>query len=173
MTDEILDLVDADDNVIGTINRKDSSRLLEENLGYIRASELFMLNDEGKLWIPVRTATKTIAPNGYDYSAAGHVESGDNYIDTIIRETKEEINLDISADQIELVAKMRSDEVKYFRSICLLRSNITPEYNTDDFVGAEWLTPTKLLVDIENGHPAKGSLHESVVMLQAFLNKSN
>ncbi|HEX8182936.1 MAG TPA: NUDIX domain-containing protein [Candidatus Saccharimonadales bacterium] len=169
MDNEILDLVDENDSVIGTINRKDYSQLLAESLGYIRASELFIVNDEGKIWIPVRTAAKTIAPNGYDYSAAGHVEAGDTYIDTIIRETKEEINLDIHAGQLELVAKMKSDNVRYFRSIFLVHSNATPEFNKDDFTSAEWLTPAELIARIDGGHPAKASLRESVVALQEHL----
>lgn len=169
MDDEILDLVDGNDSVIGKINRKDYSKLLAENLGYIRASELFILNDGGKLWIPVRTAKKTIAPNGYDYSAAGHVEAGDSYIDTIIRETKEETNLVVTHDQLEFVAKMKSDDVKYFRSIYLARSNATPEFNTDDFVSAAWLTPAELISNIDNGHPAKSSLRETVITLSEYL----
>lgn len=169
MDDELLDLVDENDLVIGTINRKNYNKLLEENLGYIRASELFILNNEHKLWIPIRAATKTIAPKGSDYSAAGHVESGTTYIDTIIRETKEEVNLDITKAQVEFVGKMKSEDVKYFRSIYLLRSNITPEYNADDFMSAEWLTPDELIANIDNGHTAKSSLRETVLVLKKYL----
>lgn len=169
MDDELLDLVDENDIVIGTINRKDYKKLIALNLGYIRAAELFIINNEGKLWIPIRTATKTIAPNGYDYSAAGHVESGSDYVDTIIRETKEEINLDISQDELEFIAKMRSDDVKYYRSIYLVRANVTPTFNPDDFVSAEWLTPLQLINKINEGHPAKSSLLETVQKLLDYL----
>lgn len=80
MEDELLDLVNAHDEVIGTINRKEYDQMLQSNSGYIRASELFIINSKGRLWIPVRTAEKKIAPNGYDYSAAGHVGAGDTYL---------------------------------------------------------------------------------------------
>ncbi len=169
MDDEILDLVDENDSVVGTINRKNYSELLEQNLGYIRASELFILNDEGKLWIPIRTATKKIAPNGYDYSAAGHVEAGDTYLETIIRETYEEINLTVTESQLDFVAKMRSNDVKYFRSIYLVRSNDTPTFNPEDFVSAKWLTADELIKEIDAGHPAKTSLRESVLVVQRYL----
>jgi isopentenyldiphosphate isomerase len=169
MNDELLDLVDADDTVIGTINRKDYRQLMDKKLGYIRASELFIVNKAGKLWIPTRTAHKTIAPNGYDYSAAGHVESGDTYAGTIIRETKEEINLDLTEKDLEFVAKMRSDDVRYFRSIYLTRSDTTPTFNTNDFVSAKWLLPQELTASIDAGHPAKSSLRESVAVLEAYL----
>lgn len=169
MDDELLDLADENDTVIGTINRKDYNKLIEEQLGYIRASELFILNSEGKLWVPIRTATKTIAPNGYDYSAAGHVGSGDDYLQTIIREAKEEINLDITAVDLEYIDKMRSDVERYFRSVYLLRSDVTPTFNPHDFVSAQWLTPTELLASVDGGHPAKASLRTTVERLQDYL----
>lgn len=167
--DEILDLVDDNDKVTGTIKRSEYKNILEQNLGYIRASELLIINSDGKLWIPVRTPTKTIAPNGYDYSAAGHVESGDDYTSTIIRETKEEINLDIAEEELQFVAKMKSEDVRYFRSVYLLRSDNTPTFNPDDFVSAEWLTPDEVIRNIDLGHPTKTSLRETVLVLKDYL----
>lgn len=167
--DEILDLVDQNDNVIGKIERSNYKKLIEQKLGYIRASELFIISDEGKLWIPMRTSSKTIAPNGYDYSAAGHVESGDNYTDTIIRETKEEINLDITEAELQFITKMKSEGAKYFRSVYLHRSNVTPSFNPADFTSAEWLTPDEVIENIDNGHPAKSSLRETLVLLKDYL----
>ena len=169
MDDELLDLVDGHDTVIGTINRKDYVTLMQDRLGYIRASELFIVNDEGKIWTPIRTADKTIAPNGYDYSAAGHVESGGDYLETIIRETKEEINLDVSKQQIEFVAKLKSPSIRYIRSIYLLRSNDTPLFNTSDFISAEWLTPAELIQNIDAGHAAKSNLRNTILVLQNYL----
>lgn len=104
MKEEILDIVDNDENVIGQITRKDSQRVATEKLGFIRVADLFLLNGEGKIWIPIRTADKFIAPSGYDFSVGGHVESGDNYIQTLIREAKEEINIDIDEKDVELIS---------------------------------------------------------------------
>jgi isopentenyldiphosphate isomerase len=50
--DETLDLVDENDNVIGTIARSETSA--GQLGGYIRASELLIINDKGQLWIPRR-----------------------------------------------------------------------------------------------------------------------
>ncbi len=169
MDDELLDLVDKNDVVIGTINRKDYKNLVEQDLGYIRSSELFIMNDEGKLWTPTRTTSKTIAPNGYDYSAAGHVGAGNDYLETIIRETKEEINLKVSEDDLIYVAKMRSDNERYFRSIYLLHSNDEPVFNPADFVTAEWLLPDEIIKEIDDGHLAKSTLRETIIQLKAYL----
>jgi len=167
--DELLDLVDENDMVVGTINRADYHKLVNESLGYIRAAELFIVNDKGQVWTPVRTADKTIAPNGYDYSASGHVGAGETYLQALIRETKEEINLDISENELVFMAKIKSDDIRYFRSLYMLRSNVAPEFNPNDFVSAAWLQPDELIASIANGHPAKQSLRASVAMLVDYL----
>jgi len=169
MDDELLDLVNEKDVVIGTVNRKDYKQLLAEDKGYVRASNLFIINSEGKLYVPVRTAHKTIAPNGYDYSAGGHVGSGDDYLYTIIREVKEELNLDIQNEDLILVEKTVSNTLKYIYCVYLMYSDKTPSFNPDDFVGADWLYPNELIDKINEGHPAKATLKDSVMLLKEYL----
>lgn len=172
MDDEMLDIVDGFDTVIGTVNRKDYTTFLEQKQGYIRAAELFIMNQAGELWIPVRTADKTIVPNGFDYSAGGHVGAGEGYLETIIRETKEETNLDVAAANLEFVAKLKSESIRYIRSLYLLRSEETPHFNPHDFVSAEWLKPTELIARIDAGHPTKTNLRNAVTVLQLYLSGS-
>ena len=169
MDDELLDLVNRSDEVIGTINRRDYNKLLTENLGYIRAADIFIVNSEGRIFVPTRTANKTIAPNGYDFSVGGHVGSGEKYLTAVIREAKEELNMDIDPDYLLLIDKTIMDDIKYIRHLYLYRTEETPKYNRDDFVTAEWMTPTQLVEKINNGHPAKGSLKASVELLNEFL----
>jgi len=67
---DLMDIVDKDDKVIGTINQADARNLLESKAGYIRGTVAFIQNSEGKLWIPTRSADKRIAPNGLDFGVA-------------------------------------------------------------------------------------------------------
>jgi isopentenyldiphosphate isomerase len=166
---EILDVVDGHDRVIGTVNRKDYKQFMQDNRGYLRAAELFFMNDEGKIWVPVRTADKTIAPNGYDYSAAGHVVTGEDYLDTAIRETKEEVNVDLAVEDITFVATLKSESIKYIRRIYLVRTNATPVINPQEFQSAEWMSPAELIASIDNGHLAKDGLRDAAATLQAYL----
>ncbi|MHB1865215.1 MAG: hypothetical protein ACYCPS_03585 [Candidatus Saccharimonadales bacterium] len=64
MGDELLDVVDGQDRIVGTIKRSNYKQLLKSDKTFIRASNMFIINDKGKIWVPVRTAHKTIAPNG-------------------------------------------------------------------------------------------------------------
>ena len=167
--DELLDIVNENDEVIGTILRSNYDELVEKKLGYIRAVEMFIQNDEGKLWVPTRTADKKIAPNGLDYSMGGHVESGEEYTESALREIEEELNLTIDPEKLEFVTKFRPGLIPYFRSFYIYRSNETPAYNPNDFVGAEWLSPEEILQKLDGGVPAKTSLRETVESLVASI----
>lgn len=171
MKEEILDIVDPNESVIGKIARKDSHRVAIEKLGYIRVADLFPVNSEGKIWVPIRTADKVIAPNGYDFSVGGHVESGDSYMQTLIREVKEEINVDIDEKDVEFISNVTYEENGYKQNLYLLRTDVTPEFNPDDFTSAEWLTPSELIKSIDNGHKTKSNLKSSIVLLQKHLNQ--
>ena len=160
--DELLDLVDENDEVIGTILRSDYSLLLEKKHGYIRAVEMFIENNEGKFWIPTRTADKKIAPNGLDFSMGGHVESGEGYTESALREIEEELNLKIDSSKLEFIKKFEPKGIPYFRCLYIYRSNESPEYNPDDFTGAEWLSPEEIIQKINSGVPAKTSLRETI-----------
>jgi isopentenyldiphosphate isomerase len=164
---ELLDLVNETDQVIGTIWRYDYAKMVAENLGYMRAIDMFIVNSEGKLWVPKRPAHKKIAPNGLDYSAGGHVGSGETYLESALREISEELNIDLTENDLEFVDIFKSADIRYFRAVYLYQSDRAPQYNTDDFVSAEWLTPQELVDKLDAGVAAKGSIRETVVELIA------
>ena len=141
--------------------------LVLEKLGYIRATDMFIRNSHGEVWIPKRTAHKTIAPNGLDYSCGGHVSSGDGYDDTMVREMEEELNFTPDPARLRFIAKMPPTSTPYFRAIYIYDSDETPQFNPDDFVSAEWMAPKELLELLASGVAAKGSIKETVEFLIA------
>ncbi|WP_051630110.1 NUDIX hydrolase [Mycoplasma simbae] len=56
---------------------------------------LCLFNQEGKMLIQKRSASKEIYPSLWDFSAGGAVQSGETSYQAIIRETKEEIGFDL------------------------------------------------------------------------------
>lgn len=165
--DEVLDLVDKNDKVIGTILRTQKIKLTGRNAGYLRAAEILIRNKEGQLWIPRRSMKKAIAPGGLDYSASGHVASGESYLQTAIRETEEELNLKVDLKFLKPLYKFPpiGDEKLFFRTVYIYESDEAPDYNSDDFSGYDWLTPEELLKKLRNGEPAKRSLAETITYL--------
>lgn len=55
-----------------------------------------------------RAADKRTWPNRYDISAAGHIDLDETPLDAAMREAKEEINLDIAAQELKLFGVHRA-----------------------------------------------------------------
>jgi isopentenyl-diphosphate delta-isomerase len=167
--DELLDLVDENDKVINTVNRILYYQKDKKPTGYLRSAELFIRNNKGQLWIPRRTAQRKIAPNGLDYSCGGHVASGEDYLTSLVREAKEELNMDINPNSLAYIKKFYPTEGSpWFRSLYLYEYDEAPEYNRADFQEYYWLTPQELLSKLEEGEPAKSSM---IVTVQQVINK--
>ena len=155
--DEWLDLVDAEDRVIGKRLRSD---IYAEGSHNYRVINAFIVNAHGELWIPRRTAEKKICPSCLDMSVGGHVESGEGYDDALRRETMEEISVDLTKVPYRLLGHLtpEKDGVYCFMQVYEIASDTAPAYNPIDFVGYEWIAPRALLERITNGEKAKDDL---------------
>lgn len=93
MGEEIFDVVDERDQIIGTATRSDvHARALRH-----RAVHVFLFNLKGELFVQKRMATKDSFPRCYDSSASGHVNSGEDYDACAKRELQEELGLSLPA----------------------------------------------------------------------------
>lgn len=169
--EEILDLVDIDDNVIGTIARSRYSEMVQNNLGHIRSVELLIRNSKGEYWIPTRTADKKIAPNGLDYSMGGHIDAGEDYLDAALREIREELNLNLTPTDLVQVKKFAPSITNYHRMVYLYESDETPMFNPADFTHAEWLSPQQIKEKLDAGVPAKNHLLLTIQEVENFVKK--
>ena len=94
---ELLDVVDADNQVIGTATRRQV-----HELGLMhRSVHVFLVDEDGRLYLQRRAAGKETFPGAHDSSAAGHVNSGEDYESCVVREVEEELGL--APDHVELV----------------------------------------------------------------------
>ena len=86
---EILDVVDSQDNVICKAPRD----YVHNHLLMHRSSHIFLFNSRGELFLQKRSLNKDECPGLWDASAAGHVESGEKYLDCAHRELEEELGV--------------------------------------------------------------------------------
>ena len=105
--DELLDVVDENDVVIAVKKRGD---IHAEGLMH-RAVHILLFNSSGELFLQKRSMSKDEQPGKWDSSAAGHVDSGEEYLECASREIAEELG--IVVDQplqplFKLPASMRS-----------------------------------------------------------------
>lgn len=90
-------VVDAEDHLVGEAPR---GEVHGNNLRH-RAVHLFIFNRAGELFLQKRSRWKDRHPLLWDSSAAGHVEAGEEYDETALRELAEELG--VSADLTRVV----------------------------------------------------------------------
>jgi isopentenyldiphosphate isomerase len=89
MPEDIFDVVNEHDEVI---DRKPRSEV--HRLGLLhRAVHVLVFNGRGQIFLQKRSMKKDRQPGVWDSSASGHVDSGEDYDTTAVREVWEEIGL--------------------------------------------------------------------------------
>ncbi|NOX56814.1 MAG: NUDIX domain-containing protein [Planctomycetes bacterium] len=89
MQDELFDIVDAEDRVIGQATRREvHARGLKH-----RAVHIFVFDPDGRLLVQTRSIHKDEDPLLYTSSASGHVDAGETYQEAARRELEEELGL--------------------------------------------------------------------------------
>lgn len=168
--DEILDIVDDFDNVIGQEFR---SNTFKKKLSHVRVVNLFLINSKGELWIPRRAIYKKNFPSSLDMSMGGYVKSGESYDEALEREAKEELGLDIKLYKPRLLGYLNpiKDGVPAFMKVYEIPTNHSPKLNHNEFSEAFWLTPQDILNRIKNGELAKPDLSRLIELL--YTNRNN
>ena len=93
MSEEIFDVVNEHDEVIGRAPRREVHRTRLRH----RAIHVFVFNARGEIFLQKRSMSKDSSPGLWDSSASGHVDSGEDYDACAVRELREEIGLVVSA----------------------------------------------------------------------------
>ncbi|HZV34334.1 MAG TPA: NUDIX domain-containing protein [Verrucomicrobiae bacterium] len=85
--DEIFDVVNERDEVIGQRTRGEVHRLGLRH----RAVHVLVFNSRGELFLQKRSMKKDTFPGAWDSSCSGHLDSGEDYDACALRELREEI----------------------------------------------------------------------------------
>lgn len=88
-SEEILEVVDENDRVIGTERRG----TIHKNGLMHRSAQVLVFNSHGELFLQKRSASKDEFPGLWDSSAAGHVDPGESYLECARRELEEELGV--------------------------------------------------------------------------------
>jgi isopentenyl-diphosphate Delta-isomerase len=90
-SDEIFDVVNDRDEVIGQRTRGEVHRLGLKH----RAVHVLVFNARGEVFLQKRSMLKDTFPGAWDSSASGHLDTGEDYDACAVRELREEIGLKI------------------------------------------------------------------------------
>jgi len=106
MSEEIFDVVNAEDEVVDQKPRSEVHRL-----GLMhRAVHVLVFNARGQVFLQKRSMTKDRQPGLWDSSASGHLDTGEEYDACAVRELREEIGLRLSAPPERLFKLAASPE---------------------------------------------------------------
>ena len=108
MADEIIDICDEDNKIIG---QKLKSEAHKKGLWH-RSAQIWIYNSKAEILLQLRTKNKTLCPNLWDASVAGHVASGEEPIISALREMEEEIGLKLEENDLKLL-KIRKNSLAF------------------------------------------------------------
>lgn len=134
---ELFDVVNERNEVVGQLTRGEvhAKGLLH------RAVHVFVLNSRGEVFLQKRSHLKDVSPLKWDSSAAGHLDVGESYAACAIRETKEEVGIEIQGTELaaQLPAGAHTDHE--FVELHIARHNGPMKCLPEEIACGEWFSP--------------------------------
>jgi isopentenyl-diphosphate delta-isomerase type 1 len=106
MNEEIFDIVNEQDEVIGQERRREVHRLGLRH----RAIHVLIFNGRGEVFLQKRSLKKDTFPGAWDSSASGHLDTGETYDACAVRELREELGLELAIPPEKLFKMMACPE---------------------------------------------------------------
>ena len=133
--DELLDLVDEHDRVIGTV-RKGAT---ESDPGLLHREVAILIHRGDELLWQLRSAAKTVMPLTWDLACAGHVGAGDKPDAAAHRELLEELGFDVDLVLLER-RLVRAPSEAYFAYVFAgaAPDGLEPVLDRDEVAAIEW-----------------------------------
>lgn len=106
MDEDLLDVVDASDRVVGVATRRDvhARGLLH------RAVHILVFNGAGEILLQKRSMQKDRHPGEWDSSASGHVDAGETYGSAARRELREELGIGVGAADLAEIGRIEAGD---------------------------------------------------------------
>jgi len=141
MPEDIFDVVNERDEVI---DRKPRSEV--HRLGLLhRAVHVLVFNGRGQIFLQKRSMKKDRQPGVWDSSSSGHVDSGEDYDTTAIREVWEEIGLRLEKTLARLFKIDACEETdQEFVWVYRCESEGPFELNREEIDEGGWFSPAEV-----------------------------
>jgi isopentenyl-diphosphate delta-isomerase type 1 len=148
--DELFDVVDRDDRVIGRAPRRE---VHAQNLLH-RAVHVLVHDAQGRVFLQRRSRTKDSFPGCWDDSCTGHLDAGEDYTTAARRELGEELGWHDASLPLRPVVKLpASAETGHeFIEIFLLGPVAGPfTLHPEEISAGRWIAPEEVIAEMERG----------------------
>lgn len=124
-----------------------------------KAVALFIINNKGQVLLQKRSKNKKLWPNMWDMTAGGHVLAGEFGFQTVIRETKEEIGIDVSKKDITFIGASISSNQKgeiinnHFNEYYIVNSDVDEKslkLQEEEVSEVKWIDKEEIIKRIQN-----------------------
>jgi isopentenyl-diphosphate Delta-isomerase len=153
MGDEIFDVVDLHDRVVGRAPRREvhAKGLLH------RAVHILVFNRRGEVFLQKRSMLKDMAPGLWDSSCSGHLDAGEDYDAAAWRELGEELGLNLPAPPERWFRVVACEETG-MEFVWVYRATADGPFTLppDEIECGEWLPPDEVTRRLRD-HPERFS----------------
>lgn len=141
MSEEYFDVVNERDEVVG---RQPRNVVHQQGLKH-RATHVLVFNSRGEVFLQKRSMKKDRQPGVWDSSASGHVDSGEDYDRSAVRELREEIGLSVT-QPLERLFKIDACEATDGEFVWVYRCHHDGPFalNPDEIDAGGWFAPQKV-----------------------------
>ena len=122
---------------------------------YSQGSHVWIVNSKGELLIQKRTPTKKLYPNLWSITSGG-TDTGETTLETAFREVKEELGIELKADEVELMMSYKRNHD--FVDVWLVRKDIDLKdivMQPEEVAEAKWVTVEELNELMQNKQTPK------------------
>lgn len=127
-----------------------------------KAVVVFIIShDNKKVLLQQRSATKKLWPNLWDITAGGHVLSGELGYQSVLRETKEEIGVELNKENLEFIGATISENIKgdiinrHFNEYYIAHSDIDLKdivLQEEEVQDIKWFNKEEILKKVNNNY---------------------
>ncbi len=148
---ELWEVLDDKGNATGEIMEKYDPRVFEKGFYHLGA-DVWIINSDKKILIQKRAKQKKLEPNVWAMTG-GSVIVGESSIDTIAREAKEELDIDINTGDLKLITKFKTGNVWIDTYILNCNYDISKmKLQENEVSDVKWATWTEIDELVNNGY---------------------
>jgi isopentenyl-diphosphate delta-isomerase type 1 len=146
---EMLDYVTDSDHVAGRATR---AEIHARDLLH-RAVHVCLFDRAGRLLLQKRSARKDRFPGYWDIAVGGHVDAGEGYSESAVRECREELGLVLSANRLTAVGKLAACPETGFEFIAVYAATLVSPANpnAEEIDALRWVDPAEYLERADPG----------------------